>query len=136
MSNSYATPWTVAHQAPLSMGFPRQEYWSRLSFPSPGILTNWATREGGQSLTRVWCFVTHGLQHARLPCTSPTLGAYSNLCPLSLFCHPTISSFVIPFSSCLQSFPASGSFPMNQFFWIWIMNIVLWIVLDIFKSLH
>jgi len=58
----------------------------------------------------------HGLQHARLPCPSPTPGVYSNSCPLSQWCHPTISPTVIPFSSCLQSFPASGSFPMSQFF--------------------
>ena len=58
----------------------------------------------------------HGLQHARLPCPSPTPGACSSSCPLSWWCHPTISSFVIPFSSHLQSFPASGSFPMSQFF--------------------
>ena len=58
----------------------------------------------------------HGLQHARLPCPSPTPGACSNSCPLSQWCHPTISSSVIPFSSCLQSFPSSGSFPMSQFF--------------------
>ena len=58
----------------------------------------------------------HGLQHARPPCPSPTPGACSNLCPSSQWCHPTISSSVIPFSSCLQSFPASGSFPMSQFF--------------------
>ena len=58
----------------------------------------------------------HGLQHARLPCPSPTPRAYSNSCPLSQWCHPTISSSVIPFSSCLQSFPASGSFPVSQFF--------------------
>ena len=58
----------------------------------------------------------HGLQHTRLPCASPTPGACSNSCPLSQWCHPTISSSVIPFSSCLQSFPASESFPMNQFF--------------------
>ena len=57
----------------------------------------------------------HGLQHARLPCPSPTPGAYSNSCPLCWWCHPTISSSVVPFSSCLQSFPASGSFQMNQF---------------------
>ena len=57
--------------------------------------------------------VLHGLQHARPPCPSPTL---SNSCPLSQWCHPTISSSVIPFSSCLQSFPASESFPMSQFF--------------------
>ena len=58
----------------------------------------------------------HGLQHARPPCLSPTPEVYSNSCPLSLWCHPTISSSVIPFSSCLQSFPASGSFPMSQLF--------------------
>ena len=58
----------------------------------------------------------HGLQHARPPCPSPTPEVYSNSCPLSQCCHPTISSYVIPFSSCLQSFPASGSFPMSQFF--------------------
>ena len=58
----------------------------------------------------------HGLQHARLPCPSPTPRAWSNSCPLSQWCHPTSSSSVVPFPSCLQSFPASGSFPMSQFF--------------------
>ena len=58
----------------------------------------------------------HGLQHTRLPCPSPTPGAYSNSCPLSQWCHPTISSSVIPLSSHLQSLPASGSFPVSQFF--------------------
>ena len=58
----------------------------------------------------------HELQHARPPCPSPTPGAYSNSCPLSRWCHPIISSSVIPFSSHLQSFPASGFFPMSQFF--------------------
>ena len=57
----------------------------------------------------------HGLHHARLPCPSPTPGPYSNSCPSSRWCHPTISSSIIPFSSCLQSCPASGSFPMSQF---------------------
>ena len=55
----------------------------------------------------------HGLQHARPPCPSPTPGVYSDSCPLSRWCHPTISSSVVPFSSCLQSFPASGSFPVS-----------------------
>ena len=55
-------------------------------------------------------------QHARLPCPSPTPRVYSNSCPLSWWCHLTISSTVIPFFSCLLSFPASGSFPMSQFF--------------------
>ena len=58
----------------------------------------------------------HGLQHARLPCPSPTPRVYSNSCPSSRWCHPTISSSVTTFSSCLQSFPASGSFQMSQFF--------------------
>ena len=57
----------------------------------------------------------HGLQYTRLPCPSPTPGAYSNSCPLCWWCHPTVSSSVVPFSSYLQSFPASGSFQMNQF---------------------
>ena len=58
----------------------------------------------------------HGLQHARLPGPSPTLGTFSNSCPLSRWCHPTISSSVVRFSSWLQSFPTSGSFPMSRFF--------------------
>ena len=58
----------------------------------------------------------HGLQHARLLCTSPTPGACSNSCPSRRWCHPTISSSVIPFSSCFQSLPASESFPMSQCF--------------------
>ena len=58
----------------------------------------------------------HGLQHASPPCPSPAPGAYSNSCPSSWWYHPTISSSVIPFSSCLQSNPASGSFPLSQFF--------------------
>ena len=58
----------------------------------------------------------HGLQHTRPPCPSPTPGVSSNSCPLSQWCHPTIWSSVVPFSSYLQSFPASGSFPMIQFF--------------------
>ena len=58
----------------------------------------------------------HEMKHTRLPCPSPSPGACSNSCQLSWWCHPTISSSVISFSSCLQSFPASGSFPMSQFF--------------------
>ena len=58
----------------------------------------------------------HKLQHARPPCPSPTPGVYLNSCPFSQWCHPTISSSVIPFSSCLQSLPASGSFQMSQLF--------------------
>ena len=58
---------------------------------------------------------SYGLQHARPPCPSPTPGAYSDSCPLSQWCHPAISSSVVPFSSCLQTFPASGSFLVSLF---------------------
>ena len=58
----------------------------------------------------------HWLQHTRLACPSPTPRVCSNSCPLSRWCHPTISCSAFPFSSCLQSFPASGSFPMSHFF--------------------
>ena len=62
------------------------------------------------------CLTLCDLKHARLPCPSLALGVYSDSCPLSWWCHPTISSSVIPFSNRLQSFPALGSFPMSQFF--------------------
>ena len=80
-------------------------------------LTFWGTAISSvQSLSRVQPpLLPDGLQHARPPCPSPTPGVYSNSCPLSRWCHPTISSSVVPFSR-LQSFPASGSFPISQFF--------------------
>ena len=62
------------------------------------------------------CLQPHEPQHARPPCPSPAPGVYPNSCPLSQWCHPTILSSGVPFSSCLQSFPASGSFQMSQFF--------------------
>ena len=62
------------------------------------------------------CLWPHGLQHARPPCPSPTPRVHPNPCPLSGWCHPAISSSVVPFSSCPQSFPASGSFPVSQLF--------------------
>ena len=62
------------------------------------------------------CLQPHGPQHARLSCPSPTPRVYSNSCPLSWWCHPTISASIFPFSSRLQSSPASGSFPVSQFF--------------------
>ena len=69
------------------------------------------------SVTQSWLTLRpQGLQHARPPCPSPTLRVYSNSCPLSWWCHPTISSSVTRFSSHLQSFPASGSFQISQFF--------------------
>ena len=84
----------------------------------------------------------HGLQHARLPCPSPTPKVYFNSSPLSRWYHPTILSSVIPFSSCLQSFPASGSFQMSQLFTsggqhigvsasFLLMNIQDWFLLDL-----
>ena len=95
--------------------------WSRdltwVSCIASGFFTTWATRELlfshsvlSESLRH------HGLQHARLPSPSPTAGACSDSCPSSWWCHPAISSSVVPFSSCLQSCLASGSFPVSQ--WI------------------
>ena len=134
------TPWTVTHWAPLSTQFPRQEYWSGLPFHPPGDLSHPVIKPRSPGLQAVSCFAggffidwanssvhfchsvvsgclwSHGLQHARLPCPSPTPGASLNSCPSSWWCHPTISSSAVPFSSCLQSFLASGSFLMSQFF--------------------
>ena len=77
-------------------------------------MTPWTRASNFRSVSNsLW---PYGLEHARPPCPKPTPGVYSNSCPLSWWCHPTISSFVIPFSSRLQSFPASGSFQMSQFF--------------------
>ena len=79
------------------------------------LKVSWTARRSNQSILShcLWLF---GLQHARLPCPSPTPWAYSNSCPSSQWCHPTISYSVVPFSSGPQSFPASGSFQMSQFF--------------------
>ena len=76
----------------------------------PGVL---CCHSVAQSCPTLW---RHGLQHARLPCPSPSPEACSNLCPLSQWCYPTVSSSVVPFSSCLLSFPTSSSFPVSQFF--------------------
>ena len=92
---------------------------------------NWFSPTGGEAFLLLsilfvsFCYTVtqvsdslrpHGLQHTRLSCPSLSPGVYSNSCPLSRWCHSTISSSVVPFSSCLQSFPASGSSPMSQFF--------------------
>ena len=69
-----------------------------------------------QSLSHVQLFATHGLQHPTLPWPSPTPRTCSKSCPSSWWCQPTISSYIVLFSSCLQSFAALGSFPMSQFF--------------------
>ena len=134
----FATTWAVDCQAPLSMGFTRQENWSGKSFSSPGnlpdtgiklaspslvgeLFTIWpeSLESGHWKIAKSWLgqfsfsvvsdvLQPHGLQHTRLPCLSPTPRACSNSCPLNQGCHPTISSSVIPFSFGLQSFPASG----------------------------
>ena len=95
--------------------------------PSWGIYSKWLTLSRPQSMHAIGLVVfshsvmsdslwPHGLQHTRPPCPSPTPGVYSNSCPLSRWCHPTISSSVVTSSSHLQSSPASGSFPVSQFF--------------------
>ena len=120
------------------LGFSRQEHWSGFPRPPPGDLSNqgsnpyilclphWQAGSLPPTLPGKPKSAIHipqfspsvmsdslrpcGLQHTRLPCPSPTPGAYSDSCPSSRWCHPIISSFVIPFSSHHQSFPASGSF--------------------------
>ena len=138
-------PMSCSPQAPQIVGFFRPEYWSGLLFcspgglPDPGMETTSPALAGGFSTTEpsgkpsLCCILEsywvqfshsvvsdslqpHGVQHARLHCPSPTPKACSNSCPCSWGCHPTISSSVVPFSSCLQSFPASGFFPMSLFF--------------------
>ena len=84
-------------------------HWQAASYPLCQQVSPWTDFSSVQSLSRVWLFY-------RFTCPSPTPGVYSNSCPSSRCCYPTILSSVIPFSSCLQSFPASGSFPMSQFF--------------------
>ena len=122
------------------MGFCRQEYWSGLPCPPPGDLPNPGMEPASLISALAGRFFTtstiwegssvqfssvtvvsdslqpHGLQHTRPPCPSPTPRVYSHSCPWSRWFRPTISSSVVPFSSCLQSFTASGSFPMSQFF--------------------
>ena len=136
----FATPRTVACQAPLSMGFSKRDYWSGLPFPPPGDLPHpgiklaspvsaggfFTTEPTGKPLIRYSVQFSrsvvsdslqpHELQDVRPPCPSPTPGACSNSCPSSQWCHLTISSSVVPFSSWFQSFPASESLPMSQFF--------------------
>ena len=110
----------------VAISFSQGSSWPRdrtyFSFFGSWILYHWAAREGNHvkdcqfSHSVVSEYLRpHGLQHAKLPCPSPTPGAYSNSCPSSRWCHPIISSSVIPFSSCLQSCPASGSFPVSLF---------------------
>ena len=123
---------------PFSKGSSQPRDQTQVSSTAGGFFTNWATREALCLKENFKCKMTqanktfssvqfshsvlsnslwtHGLQHTRLPCPSLTPGAYSNSCRLSWWCHRTISSSVAPLSSHLQSFLASGSFPMNQLF--------------------
>ena len=111
----FTTPWTAAYQAPLSMGFSRQEYWSGV--PSPSLNICWAIikfMDQANILDSCDIFSSvqfshsvvsislrpHDSQHARPPCPSPTPGVYPNSCPSCRWCHPAISSSVVPFSSC------------------------------------
>ena len=101
--------------------------WTQVSHISSGAFTSWATREAHAKRVFYNQFSSvahlcptlcepHGLQHDRLSCPLPNPRVCSNSCPSSQWCHPTISSSVIPFVSCLQSFPALGSFQMSQCF--------------------
>ena len=99
--------------------------WGHISCIGRWILYHWATREVPTLMISSIQFSLsvmsdssrpHGPQHARPPCPLPTARLYSNSSPLSRWCHPTISSSVVPFSYCLQSFPASGSFQISQLF--------------------
>ena len=168
----FATAYTAAQQAPLCMGFCRQEYWSGLPFPLPGDLPNPVIKPASLNVYLHWqaaylpvahvheyihtvpkackyyvsisyssrcswgpaqctqtfgvlqfsCSVVfnsvwpHELQHPRPSCPSPTPGVYPNSCSSSRWCHAAISSSVVPFSSCSQSLPASGSFLISQLF--------------------
>ena len=110
------TPWTAVWQASLSFFSTLPRVCSN-SFPlcqwcHPTILSSIQFSHSVMSNS----LQPHGLWHVKLSCPSPTPGAYSNLCPSSQWCHSTISSSVVPFSSCFQSFSASGSFPMSPFF--------------------
>ena len=123
----FVTPWTVAHLASLSMGLSQQECWSELPFPPPGDLSNPGIEPQSPAIPAMsgGFFTTeppgkigysasvqfsrsvvsdslwpHGSQHARPTCPSPTPRVHSNSCPLSQWCHPAISSSVVPFSSC------------------------------------
>ena len=135
----FATPRTVACQAPLSMGFSKRDYWSGLPFPPPGDLPHpgiklaspvsaggfFTTEPTGKPLIRYSVQFSrsvvsdslqpHELQDVRPPCPS-TPRVHSDSRPLSQWCHPAISSSVVPFSSCPQSLPASESFPISQLF--------------------
>ena len=127
----FMTPWTIQFYTillqagilewvafPFLRGSSQPRDWTRVSCIAGRFFTNWVYHlfSSVQSLSCVWLFATHGSQHARPPCPSPTPWVHSDSHPSSQWCHPAISSSVIPFSSCPQSLPASESFPMSQLF--------------------
>ena len=102
---------------PFSRGSSQPRDQTHISCNAGRFFTDWATSSVQFSHSVVsYSLRPHELQHTTPPCPSPTPGVHPNLCPLSWWCHPTISSSAIPFSSCPQSFPASGSFPRSQLF--------------------
>ena len=116
-SNTNVQQWGGGSKSlypPYNKILPRHWKWRQNSYRCERITTEYQVVV--QLLSCVPLFGTPGLQPARLPCSSPSPGACSNSCPLSRWCHPTISSSVTHFSSCLQSFPASGSFPTSWLF--------------------
>ena len=138
----FATPWNVATRAPLSIEFSRHKYGGgchfilHRNFLIKGLNTqlsrspawqvdslppwHWGSARHQYQFSQCSCSVgsdslrPHEPQHARPPCPSPTPRVYLNSCPSSRWCHPATSSFVIPFSFCPKSSPATGSFPMSQ----------------------
>ena len=112
--------WAHCFQGGKQLALPH--FFRGKSFETTVKLIDWGCWKKSVLLWLFSCLVVsnswrpHGLQHARLPCPSPSPGTCSNSCPLSRWCRPIISSSVISFSSCLQSFPASGSFPMSWLF--------------------
>ena len=119
----FVTPRTIACQAPLSMGFSRQEYWSGLSFPPPGDLPDPSAGTEPASLYQFssvaqLCLTLCDPWTAACQASLSITNSWSSLKLMSMgsVMPSNISSSVVPFSSCLQSFPASGSFPMSQFF--------------------
>ena len=112
-TNSSILPWGISWT---------EEPGRLQSIPSQRVGHAWTQCKYQDYVLQFTCWVMsdslwpRGLQHTRPPCPSPTPRVYSNSCPLSQWCHPTISFSVIPFSSCLESFSASGFFQMSQFF--------------------
>ena len=105
---------TLKNNMPTSTYHTLSHFWQAGSLPTLFLfLRNEVQFSRSVVSNSLW---SHELLHARPPCPLPTPGVYQNPCPLSRWCHPTISSSVIPFSSCPQSFPASGSFQMSQLF--------------------